>query len=227
MVTRLRSLLRFLHVEGLTERALAAAVPAVASWRLASLPKAIDARAVARLLGSCDRRTSVGRRDFAILTLLSRLGLRAGEVAAAELRDIDWRQGELVVRGKGNREERLPLPADVGAAVVGWLRRGRPRCACPYVFTRLRQRAEQLIRSFGPYVFRVTLIEVCPSCAWRSFGCAPAATISAACVCRRSWKRSGARTAGRKTRDMKLSLRQTTPPGVGKTSPGRRRNSRA
>jgi integrase/recombinase XerD len=138
MVTRLRSLLRFLYVEGLTERALAAAVPAVASWRLASLPKAIDARAVARLLGSCDRRTSVGRRDFAILTVLSRLGLRAGEVAAAELRDLDWRCGELVVRGKGRREERLPLPADVGEAVVGWLRRGRPRCACPYVFTRLR-----------------------------------------------------------------------------------------
>ena len=138
MVTRLRSLLRFLHLEGLTERPLAAAVPSVASWRLASLPKAIDARSVARLLKSCDRRTSVGRRDFAILTLLSRLGLRAGEVAAAELCDIDWRQGELVIRGKGNREERLPLPADVGAAVVGWLRRGRPRCACPYLFTRVR-----------------------------------------------------------------------------------------
>jgi integrase/recombinase XerD len=138
MVTRLRSLLRFLHVEGLTERALAAAVPAVASWRLASLPKAINARSVARLRESCDRRTRVGRRDFAILTLLSRLGLRAGEVAAMQLADIDWRRGELAIRGKGNREERLPLPADVGEAVVGWLRRGRPRCVCPYVFTRLR-----------------------------------------------------------------------------------------
>ena len=97
----------------------------------------IDRRQAARLLFSCDRRTAVGRRDFAVLTLLLRLGLRVGEVAAVELTDVDWRHGEILVRGKGHREERLPLPADVGQAVAGWLRRGRPRCACTHVFTTL------------------------------------------------------------------------------------------
>jgi site-specific recombinase XerD len=82
-----------------------------------------------RLLASCDRRTPVGRRDFAILMLLGRLGLRRGEVAALRLEDLDWRAGELVVRGKADRHERLPLPADVGEAVAGYLRRGRPRGA--------------------------------------------------------------------------------------------------
>lgn len=128
MVTRLRALLRFLHVEGEIGRDLAGAVPSVASWRLASLVKALDARSVARLLASCDRRTRVGRRDFAILAVLSRLGLRAGEVAALRLADIDWRAGELLIRGKGCRQERLPLPTDVGEALTGWLSRGRPRC---------------------------------------------------------------------------------------------------
>ena len=93
---------------------------------------------VARLLASCDRRTTFGRRDYAVLTVLARLGLRAGEVAALALADIDWRAGELVVRGKGRRQERLPLPGDVGEAVAGWLRRGRPRCECVTVFTRVR-----------------------------------------------------------------------------------------
>ena len=138
MVTRLRALLRFLHLEGEVEFALADAVPSVASWRLAGLVKALDSRSLARLLGSCDRRTRVGRRDFAMITLLSRLGLRAGEIAALELADIDWRSGELLVRGKGNRQERLPLPADVGEVLAGWLARGRPRCDAAFVFTRLR-----------------------------------------------------------------------------------------
>jgi len=138
MVTRLRALLRFLHVEGEIEHALAGAVPSVASWRLASLVKALDARSVARLLGSCDRRTRVGRRDFAILTLLSRLGLRAGEVAALRLSDVDWRAGEVLIRGKGSRQERLPLPVDVGETLAGWLARGRPRCESVFLFTRVR-----------------------------------------------------------------------------------------
>ena len=106
MVTRLRALLRFLHLDGEVQRDLAGAVPSVASWRLASLVKALDARSVARLLSGCDRRTGVGRRDFAILTVLSRLGLRAGEVAALRLADVDWRAGELLIRGKGSRQER-------------------------------------------------------------------------------------------------------------------------
>lgn len=90
------------------------------------------------MLGSCDRRSTFGRRDFAVLTVLVRLGVRAGEVAALELADIDWRAGEITIRGKARREERLPLPVDVGDALVGWLRRGRPGCECSNVFTRVR-----------------------------------------------------------------------------------------
>jgi integrase/recombinase XerD len=128
-VTALRSLLGFLHVEGLVPRALAAVVPSVAGWRLVGLPRALAPEQVRALLESCDRETAVGLRDFAILTLLVRLGLRGGEVAGLGLDDIDWRAGELVVRGKGNRAERLPLPADVGGALAAYLRRGRPRTA--------------------------------------------------------------------------------------------------
>ena len=144
VVTRLRVFLRFLHVEGEIDRDLTGAVPSVASWRLAGLVKALDAGSLARLLASCDRRTRVGRRDFAVITLLSRLGLRAGEVAALRVSDIDWRGGELLVRGKGSRQERLPLPADVGEALAGWLARGRPRCECVFVFTRVRAPLGQL-----------------------------------------------------------------------------------
>lgn len=125
-VTALRSLLGFLHVEGLIARPLGALIPSVAGWRLAGLPRSLELAEVGRLLAACDRRTRTGRRDFAMLTLLVRLGLRAGEVRTLSLEDIDWRAGELVVRGKGNRIERLPLPSDVGQAVAAYLRRGRP-----------------------------------------------------------------------------------------------------
>jgi len=125
-VTALRSLLRFLHVEGLIDGSLAAAVPAVAGWRLAGLPRALEAGATRALMASCDRGTVVGRRDFAILTLLCRLALRASELVRLRLDDVDWRAGELVISGKGDRHERLPLPADVGEALVDYLRRGRP-----------------------------------------------------------------------------------------------------
>src|SRR4051812_43184922 len=102
-VTALRCLLGYLHVEGLVPRPLGAAVPSVAAWRLAGLPRALEPDEVKRLLVACDRRTSSGRRDFAMLMLLVRLGLRAGEVRALNLEDIDWRAGELTVRGKGKR----------------------------------------------------------------------------------------------------------------------------
>lgn len=125
-VTALRSLLRFLHVEGMVDESLASAVPSVASWRLAGLPRSLDAGQVARLLASCDRETTAGRRDFAILSLLARLGLRRGEVAALTLDDIDWGAGELIVRGKGARHDRMPLPVDVGEALVDYLAHGRP-----------------------------------------------------------------------------------------------------
>lgn len=138
VMTGLRALLRYCYLDDRTARPLADAVPTVAGWRHAALPRAVDPGEVAALLKSCDRRTTFGRRDFAVLTLLVRLGLRAGEVAGLLLDDIDWRAGELVVRGKGPKEERLPLPADVGEAIAGWLRRGRPRCAAREVFTRVR-----------------------------------------------------------------------------------------
>lgn len=137
VVCGLRSLLRFFYVDGRTARDLAQAVPKAPGWRVTWLPRSVDADTVSKLLKSCDRRTRTGRRDFAILNLLVRLGLRRGEVAALRLDDIDWRAGELVVRGKGRREERLPLTVDVGQAVAGWLRRGRPSCSCPNVFTRV------------------------------------------------------------------------------------------
>jgi site-specific recombinase XerD len=129
MVTALRSLLGFLHVEGTIDQPLAAAVPTVAGWTQTGLPRALHADQVAALLASCDQRSATGRRDLAILTLLTRLGLRAGEVAALSLDDIDWRRGEITVRGKGNRHDRLPLPVDVGERIVAYLRHGRPSAA--------------------------------------------------------------------------------------------------
>jgi len=129
LVTALRSLLRFLHVEGVTERPLAGAVQSVASWSLSGVPQALTSDQMTALLNSCNRSTSTGCRDFAILTLLGRLGLRAGEVAVLSLDDIDWRRGEIIVRGKGNRVDQLPLPSDVGEAIVEYLHRARPRAA--------------------------------------------------------------------------------------------------
>jgi site-specific recombinase XerD len=122
----LRSLLRYLHVAGFTTIALAQAVPRAAGWRLSSLPRALEAEQVARLLESCDRATVTGRRDLAILSLLARLGLRCCEVAGLCLDDIDWRAGEVTIRGKGATTERLPLPHDVGEATADYLRDGRP-----------------------------------------------------------------------------------------------------
>jgi len=126
MVGALRWLLRFLHVDGLIDQPLASVVPPVAAWKLAGVPKALDDGQVAALLASCGQHTAVGRRDPAILTVLARLGLRASEAAALRLDDICWRRGEITVHGKGNRHDRLPLPADVGQAIVAWLTAGRP-----------------------------------------------------------------------------------------------------
>ncbi len=138
-VTALRSLLRFLLVEGLLNASLVFTVPSVATWRLAALPRRLEAGAVERLLASCDRQTVTGRRDYAVLMLLARLGLRSGEVCSLRLDDLDWRAGELVVCGKGRRAERLPLPADVGQAVAMYLRHGRPATAeGRTVFVRVR-----------------------------------------------------------------------------------------
>jgi integrase/recombinase XerD len=128
LATALRSLLRFWHVEGLISGPLDRAVPRVASRR-AAFPRGLEPAQVQALLSSCDRGTAGGRRDLAMLTLLARMGLRAGEVAALGLDDIDWRRGEITIAGKGNRRDQLPLPADVGEAIAAYLQRGRPSTA--------------------------------------------------------------------------------------------------
>jgi site-specific recombinase XerD len=138
VVTTLRQLLRFLYLEGLTAGDLTGAVPLVAGWRGTSLPRTLDPECVGRLLASCDRERPAGRRDFAILLTLARLGLRCGEVAAMRLGDVDWRAGELVIRGKNDRHERLPLPVDVGDALVDYLRHGRPRRDDPHLLLKVR-----------------------------------------------------------------------------------------
>lgn len=138
MVTALRSFLHFLHQRGDTTTDLAEALPSVANWRLSELPKSLTPEQIERLLASCDPRTTLGQRDYAILLLLARLGLRAGEVVALTLDDLDWEAGTFIVRGKGNRQERLPLPHDVGEALVNYLCHGRPRCATRRLFVRLQ-----------------------------------------------------------------------------------------
>ena len=137
-VAELRSLLRFLYVEGLTERAPAAAVPPVAGWRDVGLPATISPAEVRQLLAGCDRSSAMGRRDLAMLTLLARLGLRSIEIARLEIGDLDWRAGELVVRGKARRRERLPMPQEVGEALVAYLREGRPDAEVRRVFLTCR-----------------------------------------------------------------------------------------
>lgn len=149
----LRSFLRYLHLAGLIEAPLVWAVPSIADLRDRTLPRGLEPAAVTKLLASCDRRTLPGRRDYAILMLLSRLGLRAGEVAAIQLDDVDWRAGLLLVRGKGSRQDMLPLPVDVGEAIVSYLRR-RPRCDCRTLFLRVTAPRRGLNRSTIGWVVR-------------------------------------------------------------------------
>ncbi|MGW1077296.1 tyrosine-type recombinase/integrase [Streptomyces sp. NPDC002537] len=160
MTSSLRALLRYLFVTAALDRDLSAAVPSVAGW-LSTLPDGSAADAVPVLLESCDRTTAMGRRDFAILLLMARLGLRAIEVARLSLEDLDWRGGELVVRGKGGRVDRMSLPADVGDALADWLRHGRR----PSVFR------EVFLRTIGPDapMARQSVVMV-PRCASRRAG---------------------------------------------------------
>jgi site-specific recombinase XerD len=134
----LRSFLRFLYKRGHIGVDLAAVVPAVANRRCLGLPKFLPPEQIESLLETCDEVTPAGRRDCGILLLLARLGLRAGEVVHMALDDIDWDAGEIAIRGKGRGEDRLPLPRDVGEALAGYLRQGRPRCSSRRVFIRLR-----------------------------------------------------------------------------------------
>ncbi len=138
MVTALRSFLRFLFQRGQLEANLAEAVPSVADWRLSTVPKYLSVEEIEDLLDACDQSTRTGRRDYAILVLLARLGLRAGEVVALELDDIDWRAGEIVVRGKGLLHDRLPLLPEVGEALAAYLRWDRPPVSTRRVFVRMQ-----------------------------------------------------------------------------------------
>ena len=135
-VTALRAFLRYLLQRGRIAIDLSLGVPKMASWSLAKVPAYLRADQVARVLKRCDRHTVIGRRDFAILLLLARLGLRAGEVAALRLDDVNWEQGSVTLRGKGGRWTRLPLPHDVGEAIVDYLANGRPACADRHIFLR-------------------------------------------------------------------------------------------
>ena len=138
MVSALRSLLRFLHVAGYIARPLDTAVPAVPGWQPVRKPHRVSGRETAAVLAACDRESAHGRRDYAILMLLARLGLRAAEVAGIRLGDIDWRQGVLTVRGKGSVLDELPVPADVGAAMADYVRHGRPRSSSQLLFVSVR-----------------------------------------------------------------------------------------
>jgi integrase/recombinase XerD len=137
-VAGLRAFLRFCFIEGLVEVDLSQAALPVTGRRRSSLPRGIAKNEAAALLGSCDRRTAIGRRDYALIITLLRLGLRRGEVARIRLEDIDWRAGDLVVVGKGARRDRLPLPADVGEAIAAYLTRGRPASDRREVFLQAR-----------------------------------------------------------------------------------------
>lgn len=137
-VAELRSLMRFLYLDGLISRKLGAAVPPVGGWRLAAVPPRLPESEVQLLLDHCPRHGALAIRDYAILLLVARLGLRSIEVARLEVGDVDWRSGEIVVRGKGRREDRMPLPTDVGEALVAYLSEVRPRLQVRNVFLTCR-----------------------------------------------------------------------------------------
>jgi site-specific recombinase XerD len=138
MVTALRSFFRYLRHRGEIATDLAGCVPTVPNWSLSTLPRFLPSAMVERVLECCDRKTSVGRRNHAILLLLARLGVRAGEVVGLSLDDLDWSTGQITIRGKGGKSAQLPLAADVGAALAAYLRHDRPRSATRSVFLRHR-----------------------------------------------------------------------------------------
>ena len=147
VITALRSFMRFLLLRGAVLTDLARTLPGVATWRLSHLPRSLSPEQVERLLACCDRGSPSGTRDYAILLLLARLGLRGGEVLNMVLEDLDWERGELVVRAKGPRLERLPLPADVGAALARYLCEVRPPCSTRRVFVRMDAPRQGLAQS--------------------------------------------------------------------------------
>jgi site-specific recombinase XerD len=142
LATSLRSFLRFLHARGEIRHDLTAAIPTVRRWTQAGVPKKLTPEEVDRVLDAPDRATAAGRRDYAILLLLAKLGLRSSEVISLELGDIRWRTGEILIRGKGSRFDLLPLPRDVGTAIARYLRLDRG----------IRPTARVFLRTYAPRV---------------------------------------------------------------------------
>ena len=138
MTAALRSFLRYARYRGDVDVDLAAAVPVVPNWSMTTIPRAIAPDQVRQLLASIDRRSGTGRRDYAVVLLLARLGLRSGEVASLTLDDVDWDAGQLTVHGKSGHRNELPLPAEVGEAIAAYLQDGRPRSTSRFVFLRAR-----------------------------------------------------------------------------------------
>lgn len=152
LVTALRSFLRHLLQAGLIQTELAACVPAVATWSLSEVPKYLSPDQVQKVLEGCDRNRAGGKRNYAILLLLARLGLRASEVVALTLDDLDWEAGVITIHGKGQRVDQLPLPIDVGEAIAEYVRLARPACGtCRRVF----------IRNQAPWVGLANSIAIC------------------------------------------------------------------
>ncbi len=147
VITALRSFLRYARYRDLVRSDLHACIPSVANWSMASIPKAISPEQVETLLTNCDRQTTVGCRNYAILLLLARLGLRGGEVAGLTLEDVNWEAGELRIRGPGGREDYLPIPNDVGTALADYLCRARPSCQTRHVFIRAKAPHREFVSS--------------------------------------------------------------------------------
>ncbi len=145
VTTIVRCFLRWLVAHGRCAAGLVEAVPTLPTWRLATLPRSLPDADVERIVAACDRPSGVARRDRAMLLLLARLGLRAGDVVALRVGDIEWEQGRVRVVGKGRRETRLPLPQDAGDAILGYLEGERPAAATDHVFLTARPP----IRSIG------------------------------------------------------------------------------
>ncbi len=134
----LRAFLRFAFINGDTQQDLSGCIPAIPSWRGKHLPEFLDQREVLNLLRSCDRKTRSGIRTYALILLMVRLGLRASEVLYLSLDDVDWRAGTITISGKGLKEATLPLPEDVGRALIAYIKRARPRVCCRRLFLTAR-----------------------------------------------------------------------------------------
>jgi integrase/recombinase XerD len=154
----LRAFLRYCHVRGLVTADVSAAALSVTGRRTTMLPRGLEPGTITALLAACDQDEQAGRRDYAVILLLARLGLRAGEAARLRLDDINWRAGEIGIRGKGGQYDILPLPADAGAAVAAWLRDGRPAVAFREVFTTVPAPTRPLTREAVGWIVRRTCV---------------------------------------------------------------------